>query len=104
MEDDEVVARVPGWIGPLDSHICMIVGVYLCENVEMSESNGQASAASVDVHIPAGTAALPVPATTGNISLQAGRIADEQSHFKATGNGTICFWSRTEVGEEEAVA
>ena len=90
-EDDEVMARVPGWIGPLNSHICMIVGVYLCENVEMSESNGQASAASVDVHIPAGTAVSPKPTTIGNISLQAGRLTDEQSHFKATGNGQYIF-------------
>lgn len=95
-EDDEVVARVPDWIGPLNSHICMIVGVYLCEHVAMSESNRQASTASADGQLPVGTASsaamgLPTPTTIGNVGLQAGTEAEEQSHFKATGNGQYVF-------------
>jgi hypothetical protein len=95
-EDPKVIARVPSWVSRLNSHVCMIVGVFLCEDVAVSEGNHQTSTISGEAQIPIGTAAstsvgTPAPLTVGNVKISAGREVEEHKNFQASGNGQFLF-------------
>ena len=95
-EDKEVIAKVPKWIGPTSSHVCLIVGVYLCEDIDASNSSRHANSISAEAGLPVGTAAAiamgsPVPTTAGNVTVEGGSKLENEKNFQAVGSGQYVF-------------
>lgn len=96
MEDEKTEKKVSQWVSSTSSHICLIVGVYLCEDVQASNSSRQATMMSGEGQLPAATAAStvagsPTPITTGDLRAEGGRQAEAQQNFHAAGSGKYVF-------------
>ena len=95
--DEAVRTRVPGWLGSFGSQVCIILGVFMCEDMTVSDSGHTASQVSGDLTVPAGSVAtaaasgIPGSVTTGNVQVNLSRDDNVAGGFSASGKSGYVF-------------
>ena len=113
-EDPEVREEVPKWIGSwqLKSKppVCLITGLFICEDVALESSKGVSQDREAKIEAPLGTAVAAAGAShgvllpnDGNGNLEAGFSVNktQQRHIKAKDEGSSIFAMQLKVISSE---